>query len=74
VAVIGFHSLEDRLVKKCFADMRKSGLATEITDGALVSSAEESAANPRARSAKLRAAMVGGARVTGEPDVGGHTR
>ncbi len=74
VAVIGFHSLEDRLVKKCFADMRKSGLATEITDGALVSSTEESAANPRARSAKLRAAMVGSARATGEPDVGGRTR
>jgi 16S rRNA (cytosine1402-N4)-methyltransferase len=62
VAIIGFHSLEDRLVKKYFADIMKAGLATEITDGALVSSAEESAANPRARSAKLRAVTVGDAR------------
>ena len=62
VAIIGFHSLEDRLVKKYFADIMKAGLATEITDGALVSSAAESAANPRARSAKLRAVTVGDAR------------
>ncbi len=59
VAIIGFHSLEDRLVKQCFVDMRKNDLAREITDGALVSSDSESAANPRSRSAKLRAAMVG---------------
>lgn len=59
VAVIGFHSLEDRLVKRCFADMQRDSLSSEITRGALVSSAAESAANPRARSAKLRAVMVG---------------
>jgi 16S rRNA (cytosine1402-N4)-methyltransferase len=59
VAVIGFHSLEDRLVKQCFADMCRRGLAVEITDGPVVSSESESAANPRARSAKLRAVTVG---------------
>jgi 16S rRNA (cytosine1402-N4)-methyltransferase len=59
VAVIGFHSLEDRLVKRSFATMQRDGLCTEITDGALVSSDMESAVNPRARSAKLRAVMVG---------------
>ncbi|MFM7259529.1 MAG: 16S rRNA (cytosine(1402)-N(4))-methyltransferase RsmH [bacterium] len=62
VAVIGFHSLEDRLVKQCFADMCRRGLADEITDGPVVSSEPESAANPRARSAKLRAVTVGRAR------------
>ena len=62
VAVIGFHSLEDRLVKQCFADMCRRGLADEITDGPVVSSESESAANPRARSAKLRAVTVGRAR------------
>ena len=59
VAVIGFHSLEDRLVKRSFATMQREGLCTEITNGALVSSEEESAVNPRARSAKLRAVTVG---------------
>ena len=58
VAVIGFHSLEDRLVKRSFATMQRDGLCTEITNGALVSSDSESAVNPRARSAKLRAVMV----------------
>ena len=60
IAVIGFHSLEDRLVKQAFADLRKNGLAREITSGAVVSSESESAANPRARSAKLRVVMVDG--------------
>lgn len=59
VAVIGFHSLEDRLVKRCFASMQRDALCTDIADGALVSSDQESATNPRARSAKLRAVMVG---------------
>ena len=59
VAVIGFHSLEDRLVKRSFATMQRDGLCTEITNGALVSSESESAVNPRARSAKLRAVTVG---------------
>lgn len=58
VAVIGFHSLEDRLVKRSFATMQRDGLCTAITNGALVSSDSESAVNPRARSAKLRAVMV----------------
>lgn len=66
VAIIGFHSLEDRLVKQCFADMCRNGLADEITDGPVVSSESESAENPRARSAKLRAVMVGRA-CTAEP-------
>lgn len=58
IAVIGFHSLEDRIVKQAFAEMRRGGLVREITDGAVVSSESESAVNPRARSAKLRAVMV----------------
>ena len=46
------------LKKQVFAEMRKSGLASELTSGALVCSESEAAANPRARSAKLRAVMV----------------
>lgn len=60
IAIIGFHSLEDRLVKQAFADLRKSGLASEILSGAVVATDNEAAVNPRARSAKLRAVMVDG--------------
>ncbi len=60
IAIIGFHSLEDRLVKQGFADMRRSGLVREVTRGAVETSEGECAANPRARSAKLRVVMVDG--------------
>ncbi|MFM7051360.1 MAG: 16S rRNA (cytosine(1402)-N(4))-methyltransferase RsmH [Planctomycetota bacterium] len=59
IAVIGFHSLEDRMVKQCFAEMARGGLSVEATRGAVVASESEAAVNPRARSAKLRVAMVG---------------
>ena len=59
VAIIGFHSLEDRMVKQAFAEMTRNGLASAVTHGAVVSSESESAENPRARSAKLRAVTVG---------------
>lgn len=58
IAIIGFHSLEDRLVKQGFAELRKSGLASEVTSGAVVASEAECAYNPRARSAKLRAMQL----------------
>jgi 16S rRNA (cytosine1402-N4)-methyltransferase len=50
--VMSFHSLEDRLVKRAFADPRWAPL----TKKPLVPSDEECSKNPRARSAKLRAA------------------
>jgi 16S rRNA (cytosine1402-N4)-methyltransferase len=53
VAVIAFHSLEDRIVKRAL----KSRTAWEqLTKKPVVPSDEESSDNPRARSAKLRAA------------------
>jgi 16S rRNA (cytosine1402-N4)-methyltransferase len=51
-AIIAFHSLEDRPVKRAFAS---AGWAP-LTKKPLVPSDEECAQNPRARSAKLRAA------------------
>ena len=52
-AVISFHSLEDRRVKTAFlADERLQ----RVTRKAVQASAEESDANPRARSARLRIA------------------
>ncbi len=61
VAVISFHSLEDRLVKRAFADLEKRGLARRLTPGGkpLQPSDQEVQNNPRSRSAKLRAVRIG---------------
>jgi 16S rRNA (cytosine1402-N4)-methyltransferase len=54
VAVISYHSLEDRIVKQFFRE-NTNGLRV-ITRKPLVPSPEETERNPRARSAKLRVA------------------
>jgi len=58
LVVITFHSLEDRIVKHTFRALEKSADAAlrVLTKKPLVPSDSEIAANPRARSAKLRAA------------------
>jgi 16S rRNA (cytosine1402-N4)-methyltransferase len=53
VAAISFHSLEDRIVKHTF---REDPRVRVLTRKPLVADAAELAANPRARSAKLRVA------------------
>ncbi len=57
VVVISFHSLEDRMVKDAF---RQEGISDKhfrvLTRKPVTASEEESGGNPRARSAKLRAA------------------
>jgi 16S rRNA (cytosine1402-N4)-methyltransferase len=55
IAVISFHSLEDRIVKLRF---REDERLLVITRKPIVPSDEEVATNPRARSAKLRIAEV----------------
>jgi 16S rRNA (cytosine1402-N4)-methyltransferase len=54
LAVISFHSLEDRIVKNAIRDAK--GHVAIITKKPVSASAEEIRANPRSRSAKLRAA------------------
>lgn len=68
LAIISFHSLEDRLVKQAFKEAcdsfepppgmaslgRKKAIATLITNKPITPSAEELAFNARSRSAKLR--------------------
>ncbi|MGH9417901.1 MAG: 16S rRNA (cytosine(1402)-N(4))-methyltransferase RsmH [Terriglobales bacterium] len=53
--VISFHSLEDRPVKQRFREGAQGGWYGLLTRRALRAQAEELTANPRARSAKLRA-------------------
>lgn len=59
IAMIGFHSLEDRLVKQRFARMAQEGLLTDRARKPLTPARAEIRSNPRARSAKLRCATVG---------------
>lgn len=54
LAVITFHSLEDRIVKHYFKKLEIQKKVQSITKKPVVCSPEEAAENPRARSAKLR--------------------
>ena len=57
IAIISFHSLEDRLVKTNFKENARCGIYRIITKKPIAPSRAEIAANPRARSAKLRIAQ-----------------
>ncbi|MDQ3014539.1 MAG: 16S rRNA (cytosine(1402)-N(4))-methyltransferase RsmH [bacterium] len=54
IAVISFHSLEDRIVKNYFRDKAKEGEGKLITKKPITATDEELKQNRRARSAKLR--------------------
>jgi 16S rRNA (cytosine1402-N4)-methyltransferase len=56
VVVISFHSLEDRIVKDALRDGERDKHFRVLTKKPVVATEEESDRNPRARSAKLRAA------------------
>ncbi|MBF0387781.1 MAG: 16S rRNA (cytosine(1402)-N(4))-methyltransferase RsmH [Candidatus Omnitrophica bacterium] len=55
MCVISFHSLEDRIVKDQFRALALSGQAMVLTKKPLRPAPEEEQANPRSRSARLRA-------------------
>ena len=57
VAILTFHSGEDRLVKKSFKQFKKEGLYSEIYEEVIRPSAEECARNGRAKSTKMRWAI-----------------
>lgn len=57
VAILSFHSGEDRLVKKSFQRLFREGIYREVAPGPLRPSAAECHTNGRARSAKLRWAI-----------------
>ena len=57
VAVLTFHSGEDRLVKKAFRQHYREGIYSEICEDVVRPSAEECFRNPRAKSTKMRWAI-----------------
>jgi 16S rRNA (cytosine1402-N4)-methyltransferase len=57
LAILTFHSTEDRLVKHAFRSAEQTGRLSIVTPRPLSPSPTEIDANPRARSAKLRVAM-----------------
>jgi 16S rRNA (cytosine1402-N4)-methyltransferase len=56
LVVIAFHSLEDRLTKRFLRDAERAGRVRTLTKRPIQAGDAEIAANPRAASAKLRAA------------------
>jgi 16S rRNA (cytosine1402-N4)-methyltransferase len=59
VAILSFHSGEDRRVKKAFQALYRSGVFSAIAPDVIRASPEECHSNPRAKSAKLRWAIMG---------------
>ena len=54
IAIISFHSLEDRIVKRAFLELEKNEKGNRITKKPIIATDEEVEKNPRSRSAKLR--------------------
>jgi 16S rRNA (cytosine1402-N4)-methyltransferase len=57
IAIISFHSGEDRRVKQSFRELARSGEYSKISDEPIIATENEQQDNPRSRSAKLRWAM-----------------
>lgn len=55
LVVISFHSLEDRIIKDYFKELKKQEKAEILTKKPITPSKEEIALNPKSNSAKLRA-------------------
>jgi len=62
VAILSFHSGEDRRVKKAFQSGERSGVYARVAPDVIRASFDERRANPRATSAKLRWAVAAQAR------------
>ena len=60
IVILSFHSLEDRIVKHTFQRWQQEGSAHILTRKVVRPTEEEVQVNPRARSAKLRAAEKDG--------------
>lgn len=58
VAIISFHSKEDRLVKHAFRELAQKGSVELITKKPITATDEEINTNPKSRNAKLRAIKI----------------
>jgi 16S rRNA (cytosine1402-N4)-methyltransferase len=65
--MLSYHSLEDRLVKRQFQRLAQQGMLRILTKKVIRPSSAEIAANPRARSAKMRVAEKKGPDQHGAP-------
>ncbi|KKP81111.1 MAG: Ribosomal RNA small subunit methyltransferase H, partial [Candidatus Levybacteria bacterium GW2011_GWB1_35_5] len=54
IAVISFHSLEDRIVKKIFKEFEKQNLGKAVIEKPIVPDDKEMRQNSRSKSSKLR--------------------
>jgi 16S rRNA (cytosine1402-N4)-methyltransferase len=59
IAIISFHSGEDRRVKQSFRDAARAGIYSRISSEPIIAGEAEQQSNPRSRSAKLRWAERG---------------
>ena len=66
LAVISFHSLEDRIVKDSLREGAHEGIWEILTRKPVTAGEEETDRNPRSRSAKLRAAERQGSEIRGQ--------
>ncbi|MCR5250061.1 MAG: 16S rRNA (cytosine(1402)-N(4))-methyltransferase RsmH [Lachnospiraceae bacterium] len=57
VAILAFHSGEDRMVKRSFRELARAGVYAEVSPDVIRPSAEECRKNPRSRSTKMRWAV-----------------
>ena len=57
VAILTFHSGEDRLVKQAFKEGARAGIYSDVARDVIRPSKEECVRNPRAKSTKMRWAI-----------------
>ncbi len=58
VVIISYHSLEDRLIKNYFRELKQTSKAKILTKKPIRATKEEIEKNPRSRSAKMRAIII----------------
>ena len=58
IAILTFHSGEDRLVKKSFKELKRLGIYSDVARDVIRPSAEECVRNPRSKSTKMRWAVM----------------